>query len=177
MSSTKPVVHGRENLTLNEEMEVKETIIYTVGGEDFRDKEAAEEYRALCEDVERIMSRLAPLTEEVEKGLDYLRHDVNTVRSVKDELLEYCNNLIPQGREKLKLTNNEADIIRPLMWDLNKPCLRKTWYRLWRICSHTGYEFYITNFSNDVINALEKSMVQVGKTKEYESRPNSRSWH
>ena len=51
MSSTKPAVHGRENLTLNEDMEIKETIIYTVGGEDFRDKEAAEEYRALCEDV------------------------------------------------------------------------------------------------------------------------------
>jgi hypothetical protein len=151
-------------------MEVKETIIYTVGGEDFRDKEAAEEYRALCEDVDRIMSRLAPLTEKVKKGLDYLRHDVNTVRSVKDELLEYCNNLIPQGREKLKLTNKEVDIERPLRWNLDKLCLRKAWYRLWRICSHTGYEFYRTNFSNDVINALEKSIAQVGERKEYESR-------
>ena len=145
-----------------------ETImVYEVNGKRFDDPQEALAYEKLCKEVELIMSRLAERTEEIERGLAYNKHNVETLKQCLKDFCEVCAKTIPSFEEWfIQVGNGERhpSHIGRILSDYSHryPILQTNFYRFDSSCFENGYEFqqpyYVTHqeeFFEDMKKRLE----------------------
>lgn len=146
---------------------IKEITIYEANGVRFDDLNSAIKYEDLCDEIECIMSRLEPRTEEIEDALDYGKQNIKVVESCIKDLCMLCAKIFPDYKQLfIEVANGDRHIshIGRLLDDTHEyPILRETYFRFDCIDMKTGYEFQQPYFANHVDEALR----EIKKNQEY----------
>lgn len=145
-------------------MKVKK--MYDVEGKLFASKEEAQRYEHLCQRTRKVMSILKPRTEQVEKGLSYIKQDITNVQTALELFMEVCGDVIPdyknifiQVAEGTRHISHASRIIG----DYDYPCLKNAMFRFLCINKETVYEFQQPYFATHLDEAFE----DIKKANEY----------
>lgn len=137
---------------------IREITIYEANGVRFDDFNSASEYEDLCEDIERIMSRLKPRTEEIENCLDYGKQNIVVVKSCIKDFCVRCSKLFPDYEKWFTEVANGDRHISHIGWVISNSEYRiiyDAYFRFQCINMETGFEFQQPYYASNIDEAFE----------------------
>lgn len=138
---------------------IKQVVIYESNGVKFDDLESAKSYDDLCKDIESIMSKMKPRTEDIEELLDYGKQDVKTVRICIKNFCFLCAKIFADYEKTFnEVANGVRHIshIGRIIYDSKYKVLHGAYFRFECINMETGYEFQQPYFTNHMEEAFEE---------------------
>lgn len=145
---------------------IKEITIYEVNDVRFDKLNDAAKYEVLCDEIERIMSRLKPRTKEIEDGLGYGKQNINVLKSCINDYCVVCAKLFPLYKEMfIEVANEDRHIshMGRIIYDSLYKVLKDAYFRFECIDRETGYEFQQPYYANHINEAFE----YIKKAQEY----------
>ena len=129
---------------------MKKVIMYETNGKRFDKYSDAEKYEKLCKKIKSIMAQLLPRTDKVERGEDYNKHNINTLRGcymaflkVMKSIDEFEKVIIPN--DKVPFNNDIKHNAEVALYHFDEceryPILHKAMYRFQCICFENCFEF------------------------------------
>lgn len=137
--------------------------LYRTNGKIFENYEDANNYERLCKKVNGIMSQLLPRTEGVEKGIDFNKHNKETLNGCLKAFCKACAECIPSFKDWfIEVINGDRHIshMGRILGDCNSdyPILYDAYYRFSCIDFETGFEFqkpYYVIHQDEFFNGLK----------------------
>ena len=123
---------------------IKEITIYEANGVRFDDLETASKYEVLCDDIERIMSRLNPRPKGIENGVCFVEQDVEILKSCFSDFCISCAKFFSDNeKDFIELANDNRLIYRIVNTISQSPSefIRYNFYRFECMDFIRGYEF------------------------------------
>lgn len=153
---------------------MKKILVYETNGKRFDAYEDAVRYEILCKKVNGIMSQLLPRTKEIERCLDYNKHNLDTLNGCFRAFCKLCSVLIPDYKEWFEQTacgeRDKSHIGRIL--DDNRseyPILYDAYFRFACIDFNTGFEFQQPFYAHHI----ETAFSDIKRNKEYKNDMNN----
>lgn len=123
---------------------IKEITIYEANGVRFDNLEAASKYEDLCDDIERIMSRLNPRPKEAENGVCFVKQNVEILKSCFSDFCILCSKFFSDNEKWfVEVTNGDRHIshIERIIHERDFKCMSDAFSRFECMDFETGYEF------------------------------------
>ena len=139
--------------------------VFETNGKRFDSYEDALKYEKLCKKVNGIMCQLLPRTKDIEQGIDFNKHNKETLNGCLKAFCKECAKQIPGFEQWFAETANgtrHLSHIGRILSDYSYvfPCLYDAYFRFSCTDFNTGYEFqqpYYVTHQDEFFNGLKSN--------------------